>query len=126
MSMASAVESGRRMMAATFLDRCTLLNNVPQRDRGGGYVDSLVLRLADVPCRFGALNETDIRIIAGWQQGPATGSLFLPVEIEVPEGSFVQQSTADQDFWIVVGDRTPPGKAAVVRRLLIREASWGV
>lgn len=113
-------------MESTFVDRCALLDAVTQRDRSGGTTSTLVLRLADVPCRFGSLNETDIRLIAGWTQGPATGVLFLPVAIKVNEGTFVQQPGTDGAFWVIVGDRTPPGKFAAVRRVLIREATWGV
>ena len=124
MSIAAAVEGGRRLIEATFLDRCAILDSVDVPDGSGGTSTTYQPRALNVPCRFAQLQETDIRIIAGSAYGPATAILQLPVNTDAEEGSFVQNVAHDDAFWFVVGDRTPPSATAVYRRLLVREATW--
>lgn len=124
MSVSAAVESGKRLVAGTFLDRCVLLDATNVPDDSGGSHTELVPRAIDVACRFGQLMETDIRLIAGQAYGPATGTLMLPLEVKANEGTYVQSVADDTSFWLVVGDRTPDSNMSVARRLLIREATW--
>lgn len=122
--MLAAVEGGRRILAATLVDRCVVLDAENTQDDSGGSTTVLVPRALDVGCRFGALTETDIRVIAGTAHGPATAVLTVPLEVEINEGSYIQNVADDSEFWLVVGDRTPSSNMAIGRRLLIREASW--
>lgn len=126
MSIGAVVEAGRRLIEATFLDRCVILDQTNVSDGAGGQTTTYIPRATDVPCRFSQLIETDIRIIAGSAYGPATGVLQLPVDVDAPEGAYVQNVAHDSAFWLVVGDRTPPSATAVFRRLLVREVTWGV
>lgn len=126
MSIAGVVEAGRRLIEATFLDKCVILDHTTVSDNAGGQTSTFTPRATDVDCRFSQLMETDIRVIAGSAYGPATGILQLPVDVDAPEGAYVQNVDHDDAFWLVVGDRTPPSATAVFRRLLIREVTWGV
>lgn len=124
MSIGAVVEGGRRLLEATFLDRCVILDAVNSPDDSGGSTTVLVPRALGVDCRFATLTETDIRLVAGSAYGPATATLQLPVGVDADEGSYVQNVEHDNAFWLVVGDRTPPSATATVRRLLVREATW--
>lgn len=124
MSIGAAVEGGRRLVEATFLDRCVILDRTTVPDGSGGSTETFTPRVLDVPCRFAQLSETDIRTVAGAAFGPATATLQVSIDLTVPEGSYVQNVSMDSAFWLVVGDRTPPSHTAVVRRLLIRDAVW--
>jgi hypothetical protein len=123
-SILSAVESGKRLIAATLVDRCVLLDPTNVPDDSGGTTTTLLPRALDVPCNFGRLTETDIRVIAGSAYGPATATLTLPLEVEIDEGVYVQDMSDDDSFWLIVGNRTPRSKMAPAQRVLIREATW--
>jgi hypothetical protein len=124
MSIGAAVEGGRRLIEGSFLDRCVILDVTEEADGSGGTTTTYTPRALDVPCRFTALTETDVRVVAGSAYGAATATCQVSVDLQVPEGAYVQNVDHDDAFWLVVGDRTPPSATATVRRLLVREASW--
>ncbi len=124
MSIGAAVEGGRRLVEATFLDRCVVLDQTNVPDGSGGTTTTWTARQTNVSCRFAQLTETDIRVIAGAAFGPATAILQLPLGTDAEEGSFIQNVNDPDGLWFVVGDRTPPSNTAVYRRLLVREATW--
>ena len=124
MSILAAVESGKRLIASTLVDRCVLLDARNASDGSGGMTTSLLPRAISVPCVFGRLTETDIRVVAGAAFGAATGVLTLPLDVEVEEGVYVQDAADDESFWMVVGSRTPRSRLTPAQRVLIREATW--
>lgn len=124
MSMLAAVEGGRRLVAGTLVDRCVILDATNVSDDSGGQTTALIPRALSVECRFGALTETDVRVIAGQAYGPATATLTVDLSVDIEEGCYVQNVADDDEFWLVVGDRTPTSNMAVARRVLIREATW--
>ncbi len=124
MSISAAVEGGRRLIEATFLDRCVILDAIDIADNSGGQTTTLVPRVLSVPCRFTQMSETDVRLVAGAAYGPATAVLQISIDTDAPEGAYVQNVDHDSAFWLIVGDRTPPSATAAVRRLLVREATW--
>lgn len=126
MSIGAVVEAGRRLIEATFLDRCVILDHTTVSDGAGGQTSTFTPRATAVACRFSQLMETDIRIIAGSAYGPATGILQVGLDVDAPEGSYAQNVEYDDGLWLIVGDRTPPSATAVFRRLLVREVTWGV
>jgi len=119
MSIKSSIDSGRRLMATTFLDVATIEDKVLVSDGFGGQLPDFSPRDAETPCRFSKLTDGEAQIVADQPYAPAWGSVVLPIGTEVAEGSRIRQPSGR--LWEVFANLTPPGNAAVSVRVLVRE-----
>lgn len=120
MSIEAAIESGRRVIATTLLDTCTIERPTAVPDLSGGTTETLVEVAAGVPCRFGVVLDPDPEIVAGSIYGAPTASLLIGLEVDVALGDRVTNETSGR-VWLVIGDRTPDSTLALIGRVLLRD-----
>ena len=125
MGILQIIESGQRMVAATLLDRCGVMDRIQVADGTGGVTESYVARDSDTPCRFVRPIDTagprtaNLSNQSGSMEGFASMSVLLPIGTDLPELSKVWAS--DGRAFLVVGDETPPSALITVERALLRE-----
>jgi hypothetical protein len=130
-SIEAAVESGRRLIATTLLDRGLVGHRVLVDDGSGGKMDSYVPDPAPTACRFGSLidsppgstgaNHSVVNEAVDSVYGPPTAQITFPLGTVVEEGDHVT-NVADGSIWLVVGNKTPASAMSIALRILIREA----
>ncbi len=119
MSVRSAINAGRRLIAASFVDTATIADRVVQSDGLGGSEETWVPRAAPVPCRFSKLTDAEQATVAMQPYAPAWGTVVFQVGTDIREGDRIVQP--EGRTWQVFGEQTPPGNAAVATRVMVRE-----
>lgn len=119
MSVRSAINAGRRLIAASFVDTATIADRTVRPDGYGGSEETWVSRSAPVPCRFSKLTDAEQQPVALQPYAPAWGTVVFPVGTDIREGDRVVQPAGR--VWQVFGEQTPPGNAAVAVRVMVKE-----
>ena len=119
MSIESLIESGRRLVAGTLLDRAYVHDRTVVRTPGGA-TETWVRRPKPTPCRFGQLSDYEMAATAGTTFSAAQAAVSLPHDADVDEGDRLE-SMVDGTMWAVVGRLTPPSVMTTASRVLIRE-----
>lgn len=119
MSIESAVEAGRRLVATTLLDSCRIERRTPVDDGAGGHTFAW-LPVATVACRFGVIVDQHPVTAVETMFAPPTAPLLLPLGTDVLEQDRVINLGDDGKAWVVIGDKTPPSALAVTTRVTIR------
>lgn len=121
MSIESIIGSGRRLVARTLLDRCSLAAKTTVRDASGGRRETWTPRNGGraVACRFVALTEEDPAIRLDTVLGRPEAALLLPLGTVFAEGDRVTNAL-DGSLWLIVSRLTPPSELAVVARAAIK------
>lgn len=118
MSIESAVEGGRRLVATTFLDAGRVDRRTLVSDGAGGQTATWP-PIATIACRFGSVVDLMPGRYVDAAFGPETAVILCALEEDVKEGDHVV-NLSNNDTWLVIGDKTPASKLAVSKRLLAR------
>lgn len=120
MSIMSVVQTGRRLVATSFLDSAFIADRTLVRDSTGGTKQTWVERGAPVTCRFTTITDEVAEQINGTEFGDATAMWLAPLGTVIKEGDKIRNATV-AGLWIVTRDVTPPSNLATAVRLGIRE-----
>jgi hypothetical protein len=119
-SVESAVEAGRRLLATTFLDTCRIERRTLGSDGAGGHTNAYAPIASGLPCRFGVPIDPQPYRQQDEVYGPPTASVLLTIGTDVLEGDHIVNE-ASNDVWLVVGNKTPASNLAVSVRVNVRE-----
>lgn len=123
MSIESAVSAGRRLIATTLLDRCSVQRPTRVSDGGGGRTVTWATVATNVACRFGSVVDPQPGETAETIYSADTAVVMLPLAEEggpvVHEQDRITNLVAG-DVWVVIGDKTAGSALAVVQRILVR------
>lgn len=120
MSIEAAVASGRRLVATSFLDRCTVQRRTLTPDTTGGQHEAWVAVDAAVECRFGAVTDPDPTMAVDAIHGPRTTTLLVALGQDIRRGDRVVND-ATGSTWLVFSIKTADSNLAVAQRIQIRE-----
>lgn len=120
MSIKAVVNSGRRLVATTLLDRARIHDRTVSRDTTGGQVEVWTPRTKVTRCRFTRPKDDEATAQLDSVYGPTEQFLLLPVGTVVKEGSRIVDQ-ANQKIWVVTADVTVVSELGIVTRLGIRE-----
>ena len=124
MSVESAVESGRRLVATSLLDRGTILRRTLTPDSTGGTTASWATVAAAVACRFGSVIDPDPTKVLGVIEGPRTTVVLMGLGQDVKRGDLIVNDSSGS-VWLVVGFKTADSNTAVAQRILVTETLSG-
>jgi hypothetical protein len=117
-SIESAVASGRRLLATSFLDTGRVERRMLSGDGAGGQTETWVA-VATVPCRFGTIVDQMPNRYVDTTYGPETAPILCALGTDVHEGDHFVNVT-NGDVWLIIGDKTPASVLAVSMRLNAR------
>lgn len=119
MSIASIVNSGRRLVATTLLDRARIQDRSIVRDATGGKKEVWLERSKSTRCRFVRPKDDEPTAQLDSVYGPTEMFLLLPLGTLYVEGDRVR-NMSDDVLYVITLDLTPPSALQVVRRVGIR------
>lgn len=119
MSLASIVQTGRRLLATTMLDTALIADRSTTSDGKGGVTEAWTARTVTEPCRYVQQQDSPPTQISGVLVGPATCTILLSLDSTLAEGDKVTSQSGQ--VWFAVADLTPDSDTATVRRLTLRE-----
>lgn len=120
MSIRSIVDSGRRLMESTFLDRARIQDRSMVPDGSGGRKEIFTERNKTVACRFVQPKDDEPTLQLDSVYGPTTMILEFPLGTIIHEGDRVR-NFRDQSIWQVTRDVTVPSEISVMVRCGIRQ-----
>lgn len=120
MSIEAVIAAGRRLVATTYLDTCTVLRRSLTTDSSGGRTEVWAPVVTGVPCRFGTVRQEDPKQVVDAVYTPPTAQALLPLGTDVRRGDRLRNETSEVE-WLVVGLRTPDSETAVTLRAMVRE-----
>ena len=118
MSIQSAVASGRRLIATSFLDTGRIERRVLSGDGAGGKTDTWN-PVKTISCRFGPVVDIMPGRYVDATHGPETAAILCDLDEDVREGDHII-NISNNDVWLIIGDKTPASALAVSRRLNAR------
>lgn len=120
MSIEAAVESGRRLVATSLLDHCTVQRRTLTPDTSGGKTEAWGAVATAVACRFGSVVDPDPTMAQEAIHGPRTTTLLVALGQDIRRGDRVVNE-ATGSTWLVFSIKTADSNLAVVQRIQIRE-----
>lgn len=120
MSISSTVSSGRRLLAATLLDRARIQDRTLVKDASGGRKETFLERPKNVACRFVSPKDDDPVLKLDSMFGPTTMILLLPLGTAFKEGDRVR-NLLDNSLYQITRDVTVPSELGVIMRAGLRE-----
>lgn len=120
MSIESVIVNGRRLIAATLLDRARIQDRSLVRDTTGGQKETFTERARTIACRFVTPRDDDPVMKLDSVFGVATMILELPLGTVFVEGDRVR-NMRDDVIWQITKDVTVPSELQVIIRCGIRE-----
>lgn len=122
MSIEAIVQSGRRLIATSLLDRARIQDRALVRDSTGGQVESFTERPLTEACRFVSIKDDDPIRDLDSIFGRAEMVCSFPVATLVQEGDRIRNlKGAGTQLFRVVKILTPPSDVIVVLRAGIKE-----
>lgn len=121
MSIMSIVNSGRRLIATTLLDRARIQDRSMIRDTSGGKKETFTERGgAALACRFVTPKDDDPILKLDSVFGPATMLLLMPLGTLFEEGDRIR-NLKDDGLFQITRDVSVPSELGVMMRAGIRE-----
>lgn len=120
MAVSSAVSTGRRLIATSFLDLAIISDRAKTKDSTGGTIQVWTPRADPTKCRFVSLSDDIAEQANGTEFGQATAIWLAPLGTDVAEGDKIHNQV-DDSMWIVTRIITPPSNLAISVRVGIRE-----
>jgi hypothetical protein len=120
MSISSIVNSGRRLLVTTLLDRARIRDRVMVRDTTGGQRETFVERTQTIACRFVMPKSDDPVLNMDSVFGPTTMILLMPLGTLYEEGDRVR-NMLDGSLFHITKDLAVPSELATIVRVGIRE-----
>jgi hypothetical protein len=120
MSIESVIGNGRRLIAATLLDRARIQDRSLLRDESGGQKETFTERTRTIACRFVSPRDDDPILKLDSVFGIATMILELPLGTAFKEGDRVR-NLRDDGMWQITRDVTVPSELQVIIRCGVRE-----
>ena len=117
MGIESIVESGRRIIATTFIDTCRIDRSTAVADGSGGMTLTWATVAAAVACRFGSVIDPDPTRQLGVIEGPQTTTVLMAIGTTVLRGDRIINLTSGK-VWLAVGFKTADSASAVAQRIL--------
>jgi hypothetical protein len=117
-SIESAIENGRRLVATTFLDTGRVERRSFVGDGAGGRIEAWI-PIATIDCRFGTVIDTVPGRYVDATFGPETAPILCALGQDIKEGDHIV-NVSNGDTWLVVGDKTPASNLAVAMRINAR------
>jgi len=117
-SIESAVESGRRLVATTLLDTGRIDRRVLSGDGAGGQTETWPT-VGTMACRFGSVVDIMPGRYVDSTFGPETATILCGLDEDVREGDHIV-NVSNGDIWLIIGDKTPASRLAVAKRLNAR------
>lgn len=122
MSIEAIVQSGRRLIATSLLDRARIQDRALVRDSTGGQVESFTERKKTEACRFVSIKDNDPVRDLDSIFGRAEMVCSFPVGTLIEEGDRIRNlRDGGTKVFRVVKILTPPSDVTVVLRAGIKE-----
>jgi hypothetical protein len=119
MSIKSVVDSGRRLVATSLLDRARIQDRTLVRDTSGGKKETFVERPKNIACRFVTPKDDDPVLKLDSMFGPTTMILLMPLGTVFHEGDRVR-NLIDNSLYQITRDVTVPSELGVIMRAGLR------
>lgn len=120
MGVQAIVNSGRRLIATSLLDRARIQDRTMVRDSTGGQTEVWVERTRTIACRFVQVKDDDPVLNLDSVFGPTSMVLLMPIGTLFAEGDRVR-NFLNERLYVITRDVSMPSETAVIAKAGIRE-----